>query len=306
MISELKWRYLDNLGPVLAHRRDRQPLAGEAARVVAELNRNGIAMTSVAALLRDPSCFSSLETAVAELERLAADEIAAARQAANRADGWKTYLLEFLGKHPVLDPQSVYARFALQTEILRIANGYFGMRTRLRTYNVWRNFATKMAPRNSQLWHRDPEDRYVLKGFVYLDDVDRGCGPITYAAGSHPKGGLKRAPAFTKTAEDKARRSDDAQMAEVVPPERWIEGTGPKGTMVFADTRGYHKGGQATERDRLLYMCMFTSRASRYPEGFQRPADFTVPAGINREQISALSAEGRELRGLGKPNGGGV
>jgi hypothetical protein len=298
MISELKWRYLDNLGPLLAHRRERQPLAGEAARVVAELNRNGIAMTSVAALLRDGSFFSSLETAVAELERLAADEIAAARQAANRADGWKTYLIEFLGKHPVLEPQSVCARFALQPEILNIANAYFGMRTRLRTYNVWRNFATKIAPRNSQLWHRDPEDRYVLKLFVYLDDVDRGCGPIAYAAGSHPKRGLKRAPAFTKTAEDKARRSDDGQMAEVAPRDRWIDGIGPKGTMVFADTRGYHKGGQATERERLLYMCMFTSRASRYPEGFTRPAGFAAPEGIDREQMFALSAEDREQRGL--------
>ena len=296
MISELKWRYVDNLGPVLAHRRERRPLTGEEARVIAELNRNGIAMTSVAALLNDASCFSSLESAAAEIERMGADEIAAARQAANCADGWKTYLLELLGKTPLLDAQSVCARFALQPEILRIANAYYGMRTRLRTYNVWRNFPSSSAPRNSQLWHRDPEDRYVLKLFVYLDDVDRGCGPIAYAAGSHPKGGLKRAPAFTKTAEDKAKRSDDAQMAEVVPPERWIEGIGPKGTMVFADTRGYHKGGQATERERLLYMCMFTSKASRYPEAFTRPEEIPPAYGLNAEQIFALTARKKERR----------
>ena len=51
-------------------------------------------------------------------------------------------------------------------------------------------------------------------------------------------------------------------MAEVVPAERWVKGTGPRGTLIFADTRGYHKGGLARERDRLLYTCQFLSKAA--------------------------------------------
>ena len=123
---------------------------------------------------------------------------------------------------------SQFSAQTLQPDILQIANAYFGMYTRLRVYNVWRNFVSVAAPRNSQLWHRDPEDRYVLKAFVYLSDVDDGAGALTYAAGSHGKGELRRQPAFTRTKQDRARRSNDAQMAEVVPPERWVRRTGLK------------------------------------------------------------------------------
>jgi len=297
MIGDWKWRYLDNLGPSLAyHRSGHKPFSDEVARVLSELNQNGVATTSARRLLGEDSCYNDLSEAIDSLERDSGDQIAAARKAANGPDGWKNYLIELLGKHPPLDPDSVYSRFALQPRILRIVSAYFGMFTRLRLYNVWHNFACEATPRNSQLWHRDPEDRYVLKVFVYHSDVDEGSGPFTFAIGSHSKGGLKRQPAYSRTQEDRARRSTDAQMAEVVPPERWKIATGPKGTMVLADTRGYHKGGFAKGRDRVLYMCMFASQASRYPELFDRPRKLSLPLGLNREQIFALSARREEVR----------
>ena len=135
------------------------------------------------------------------------------------------------------------------------------MFTKISYFNIWHTFSTPVHARATQLWHRDPEDRYILKVFLYLSDVDDGAGPFTYAAGSHPKAKLRREPAFTSDA-DGARRSDDGQMAEVVPPGRWVKGTGPRGTLIFADTRGYHKGGLARERDRLLYTCQFLSKAA--------------------------------------------
>jgi hypothetical protein len=135
------------------------------------------------------------------------------------------------------------------------------MYSRVSYYNIWHTFATPVQARATQLWHRDPEDRYILKVFLYLSDVDDGAGPFTYAAGSHPKAKLRREPASAVDG-DGARRSDDRQMAEAIPAERWVKGTGPKGTLIFADTRGYHKGGLARERDRLLYTCQFLSQAA--------------------------------------------
>jgi hypothetical protein len=284
----LKWRYFDNLAPLLAYRLGRGELVGEAARVLAELNRNGVAITSVESLLGARSCYPELEQAAERLQRDLAERIAAAKEAANRTDEKKTYLIALLGRRPLLDAGSIYARFALQPNILGIVNAYFGMYTQLRFYNVWHNLVSVSPARNSQLWHRDPEDRHVLKVFVYLSDVDPGAGPFTYAAGSHPKGGLRRQPAYTRTEQDRARRSDDAQMAEVVPPERWVQATGPRGTVVFADTRGYHKGGLARERERLLYVCMFTSQASKHRKSFVRRDRISAPLDLDQEQAFAL------------------
>src|SRR5439155_21226147 len=152
----------------------------ESARVVADLNRDGVAMTSASALLGWESCFDELSAEVTHLQDSLRDEIAAARSEAEAVEiGKKTFHLQYLGSTPALDPECIYARFALQPSILRIANAYFGMLTRMRYYNVWHNFPSQAQARESQLWHRDPEDLYILKVFVYLSDVDQGAGPFT-------------------------------------------------------------------------------------------------------------------------------
>ena len=81
-------------------------------------------------------------------------------------------------------------------------------------------------------------------------------------------------------------RSALMSMAVVVPPEKWLKATGPKGTIVFADTSGYHKGGLARERDRLMYVCMFTSPSSQSKELFSND-----PAGSS-DKAPAFASSG--------------
>ena len=285
LLAAFTWRCVDNLGPSLAYRLSSQRPSGEAARVLSELNRNGIAISSVSRLLGDVSCYTELRVTLQQLEEDSADEIARARERSLKSDDWKSYVFKLLGERPILDPQSVYVRFALQPPILQIANSYFGMRTRLRFYNAWHNFATNGPARDSQLWHRDPEDRFILKVFVYLSDVCDGAGPFYYASGSHGKGNLRRLPAGVS--QRGARRSSDAEMGLVVPPDSWVKAVGPEGTVIFADTRGFHKGGFARSKERILYNCMFTSQATKWPECFDRkPTD--SPASLGAEQAFAL------------------
>ncbi len=265
---DFAWRYLYNLGPTLAYRLRRHPLTEEGRRIVADLGRDGVAVTSVDRLFADPGLFEELRATVAQRERDRAEEIAAARREAGDAGsiGHKTFLHKLLGEDPVFDPSDVFARFALQSELLSIANAYFGMFTQLRYYNVWRTFVTDSAFRESQLWHRDREDLYVLKLFLNLSDVDEGAGPFTYAAGTHPKGRVRGEPA--SFVEGGVERSGDDEMAAVLPRERWVRGLGPPGTLLLADTRGYHRGGRSRDRDRLLYTCLYTSQASEVRELF--------------------------------------
>ncbi len=178
-------------------------------------------------------------------------------------------------------------RFGLQKELLQIASAYFGMLTHLRFYNVWHTFATQAPARRSQLWHRDPEDHLILKVFVYLSDVDDGAGPFTYAPSTDLKGKIHQDPEYFREANRRAKRSEDEQMAAIVPPERWIKGVGEAGTIIFADRRGYHKGGLARTHDRIMYNCMFTSPASKTNEIFERPAKL-ADDGLTREQAFAL------------------
>jgi hypothetical protein len=243
--------------------------------LLADLKRNGIIITSAAEMLNNICLFEELECATWKYEASLADKIGKARLEMDMP-GTKTYLFTLFGRQLPLDPDSIFVRFALQPEILRLANSYFGMLTKLQYYNVWHTFPTQAPARESQLWHRDPEDRYVLKMFVYLTDVDEGAGPLTYAPGTHAQGTVKTAVAsrWVREGATEVRRSDDAQMDAVVPKKSWITAIGPKGTIVLADTRGYHKGGLARERERILYTCMFTSQASNYSGVFTRSVPF--------------------------------
>jgi len=106
----------------------------------------------------------------------------------------KSYVVKLLGPRPTFDANNIFVCFALHPGVVSIANSYFGLLTRLLAYNVWYNLRCDQPPRESQLWHRDPEDRYILKMFVFLDDVDEGGGPTIYAPGPHALGAVKTNP----------------------------------------------------------------------------------------------------------------
>lgn len=280
------WKYGFNLKSTMAYLLDHTEPTGEAARILSELNQNGIAISSVDKLLPNSSLFGELCEQVDQLEQSFSPKLEAARLAANHdTESLKTFIFKLLGETPVLDPESVYARFALQPEILQIANAYFGMLTQLRYYNVWHTLASQSRARESQLWHRDREDHLILKLFVYFDDVDEGAGPFTYAPGTHRKGPIKQEPQTFM--EKGVQRWQDEQMIPIVPAEKWIKALGKKGDIVFADTRGCHKGGLARTKDRLLYTCLFTSPTSQVAELFNRPHHIPVPT--DKTQAFALT-----------------
>lgn len=293
--SEFTWRYASNFGATLKHSLHRKELSDSARSIVDTLDRDGVAIANVSDVLGESSLYEELSSAVEQLEQTKADLLEADRKLADapaEVDKRKPYVRYLLEDRPELDLDSIFVRFALQKPLLRIANEYFGMVTRLAYFNVWHTYKSTVAAQSSQLWHRDFDDpHYIMKVFVYLSDVDEGSGPLSYAAGSHSKGNMSREPDYvSKTSH--SRRSSDDQMAEVIPRDRWIPALGPKGTIVFADTHGYHKGGWAKQSERLVYTCMFTSptvqlRPDR--EQFVRPANFQLPD--DPEEAAVLAAK---------------
>jgi hypothetical protein len=156
--------------------------------------------------------------------------------------------------------ESPYVTLALEPQVVALANAYLGMRSYLRALDVWRNVPTPDPPKLSQLWHRDYDDAINLKLFVYLTDVGPSSGPFTFAPGTQPGG--------PRELEIKDRVDDDA-MAELVPREEWVVATGEAGTVVLADTCGYHKGGKPVEGQRVLWTAQFTSGAAGAERNFR-------------------------------------
>jgi hypothetical protein len=110
---------------------------------------------------------------------------------------------------------------------------------------LWRSFAWDTADNGSaQQFHYDGDRAAFVKMFVYLTDVDVTNGAHVYVPGSHrekPKEMLH------------GRRLSDAEIARHYPRETWKEITGPKGTVFFADTQGFHKGGKVEQGSRAMF-----------------------------------------------------
>ncbi len=287
--TEFVWRYGFNFLPLLNYKLSSSTESDKTARKLVEnLLRDGIAVSSVDEFADEIEYFPELESSVEKMLEIRRDELRQMKMNANdtEAIGEKTFNVELLGSELMFDPESIYARFALQDTFLNIANAYFGMLVKLRYYNVWQTFATQSEARESQLWHFDREDQYILKLFLYLNDVDEGAGPFTYAPGTHRKGLHKNIqPEYF--VEGGVRRTTDEQMNAALPKENWFRAIGKKGTIIFADTRGYHKGGEARTGDRLMFTCMFTSPASQSKRLLSFPKNLDT-AKLKKRQISAL------------------
>jgi hypothetical protein len=285
------WRYVFNLKSTLAYRKAEHRLPEVSQCLLANLRRDGMALTTVNEWFGEAPLFTELRAAVEQLEAEAHDRIAIEREKAKTYDPKrKTFILPLLGDTPVLNPDSIYARFALQPAVLELANEYFGMYTQLRWYNVWHTLRSDAPPRESQLWHRDRDDHFILKMFVYLSDIDVSSGALTYAPGTHTGGTIHTDPEYSLEGQNVHRTSDE-QMARVVPAEKWVTASGKAGTILLADTSGYHKGGLARSRDRLQYLCMFTSPTSQVKELFLRPTHLASPADL--AQRMALQGKGK-------------
>src|ERR1051325_1909139 len=81
---EVVWRYLYNLRPTLAYYLAPKPTSPEAKRVLADLNADGLAMTSVQELLGPSACYRELDAAVESVKGDLAGPLNRARAAADR------------------------------------------------------------------------------------------------------------------------------------------------------------------------------------------------------------------------------
>jgi Phytanoyl-CoA dioxygenase (PhyH) len=167
-------------------------------------------------------------------------------------DGKASYLAKLAtGRFDASDP---FVRIALHPAALAVANGYLRLRSTLRALELWHTWPTPGDAIQTQLWHRDADDVMNVKLFCYVTDVTRAAGPLTYAPGTHPLGDRR-----TRPAHDEHLRSTDEQMAQVVPAREWVVLEGEPGTVVFADTCGYHKQLKPESEERLKLVAQYVS-----------------------------------------------
>jgi hypothetical protein len=219
--------------------------------IVESLREDGVVISDFATVFGDAALF---DLAAAEVQRRYEQ-----RPRAEGEAGSKASFLTKLGdpSYPVDHP---FPTIALHRRALAVANGYLGLRSTMRALDVWHTHPTPGPAVQTQLWHRDGDDLVNVKMFVYFTEVPLGAGPLCYARGTHPFGPRRDLPEG-----DEQARSTDEQMQSVAPESEWTFCEGRPGTVVFADTCGYHKQVKPESDERILLVAHYVSGSPNVP-----------------------------------------
>jgi Phytanoyl-CoA dioxygenase (PhyH) len=252
---------------LLANRASRRRYAGEPPvldetqrGVLERLRDEGYATLPLAELV--PDAWSDLEanaTAfVRETEAGLASEEAGGDSALRRRAG-KEFLVRKYSWGVQLGLDDPWLRLGTNPRLLDLANAYLGMWSKLEYVDVWYTPPAGSDERkSSQRWHRDFNDRHLLKAFVYLVDVDEETGPFEYVPGSAPGGELDALWPWRPLGDNYPPEDELAQHTD----GRAVTFTAPKGTIIFCNTSGFHRGGFATGKPRVLATLTWESPAS--------------------------------------------
>jgi hypothetical protein len=263
--KRLAKRYEDAL---VAHRNALPVLSPGDQTIVDALSRNGIYVTSLAAL-GIPGSDAMLEAA----QRVSEDfcDTARSQAAAGR---------DFIAA----PPEAIFAndeifRWGVSDRLLDIAEAYIGLPV---AYDGLALIYTVADGRDAgtRQWHRDREDRKMIKVAVYCNDVVAGGGSLQMIERVDPGQSDEHGYRYAGGSEEEliARLGADYRDAIVSCP-------GEAGTVIFMDSaRYFHRGEPAYARDRKALYYSYFARRTRHPFFCQR-------SGFNRAQLEELARD---------------
>jgi hypothetical protein len=230
--------------------------------VLERLRVEGYATLPFTELVPDPGVWQELEADgagfAAETEAGLAREREGGEAELRRREG-KEFLVRKYSWGVELGLDNPWLRLGTNPRLLDLANAYLGMWSKLEYVDVWYTAPAGGDERKaSQRWHRDFNDRHLLKAFLYLVDVDEDTGPFEYVPRSAPGGELDRLWPWRPLGENYPPEDEFAKSVN----GRSVTFTAPKGTIIFCNTSGFHRGGFARRKPRLLATLTWDSPAS--------------------------------------------
>ena len=257
----------DRVGVNRASRRrfsEAEPQLDEIQRAIVDALRvDGYYVTPFSTLFPDAAVWERLEadgTRFVEETEAGLEAEAAGEESSLRRTS-KEFVVRKNAYGTTLGLDDPWLDLAVGPRLLDLANSYLGLWSKLEYVDLW---YTKPADaeaerQSSQRWHRDYNDAHLLKAFVYLSDVDEEAGPFEYVPRSAPGGELGDLWPWRPLGDNYPPQDELAKKLEGRHVETF---TGTKGTMIFCNTSGFHRGGFATGKPRVLATFTYASPAA--------------------------------------------
>jgi hypothetical protein len=223
-------------------------------RIVEELEKTGLCITSLSDLClpKTTDFFKAAQHIALDLKSIAA------------SPGYDNHEVH-ASKDQLINHSEIFC-WGLNERLLKIIECYLGLPV---AYDGASCFLS--VPNGKEIgaraWHRDREDRRMVKVCVYLSDVDEESGPFQCL---EPDFNTKVCNVIKYRYKSVSNREMEQFSADSNPQE-WVSCTGKAGTVIFVDTaRFYHRGKPPTQSPRTAVFFSYFSYRPWHPFFCQR------------------------------------
>jgi ectoine hydroxylase-related dioxygenase (phytanoyl-CoA dioxygenase family) len=229
-------------------------------RIVAEVDAQGYSTLPFEELFDDAELWSALEDQRDRFVQSTEAGLAGGSDEVRVREG-KEFVARLHSYGVEIGLDDPWFRAASSRRMLDIANAYLRMWAKLEYLDVWYSVPQPASGErvSSQRWHRDYNDKHLLKAFLYLVDVDADMGPFQYIPGSQPGGPYADAWPWTPLGQN---YPTEEELEARIPSSATHAFVAPKGTLIFCNTAGFHRGGFSITQPRVLATATYSSPAS--------------------------------------------
>jgi hypothetical protein len=286
---DVNWRWTRNPASSRSFSKSLPSLNNLQERLVWELKATGVASCHFDELFQDHELWRRLAAYVSEFS--ASDEVQSVIRKRQQDFGENQdfqavehYIITKYpqDRKPLITADNPLLNLALHPLILDVVNSYFGLWSKLIYFDMWHTLPLNTNTRIlSQRWHRDPEDRRKIRTFLYFSEVDTEAGAMEYLAGSQFGGPYEHV--FEWKDPLGIPYPPEGEVERQIPASQHVTLKGPPGTLIFCDTAGFHRGGTAKTKPRILATSAFVTPASLHGRRYEidatvRDAPWSAPA----------------------------
>jgi hypothetical protein len=161
-----------------------------------------------------------------------------------------------------------------EQRLLNILENYIGLPVAYHGVQIRKDFINANQF-STMLWHRDSEDRRIVKIIIYLNDVEKEHGPFEYVPASLTS--INNPNFYRLYRKIYNSGIDDEQLNKIVPKSAWKSCTGAAGTVIIADTQRLLHHGTVRTQERSTLFFAYTSNPAKRPALCTQYWDETFP-----------------------------
>jgi hypothetical protein len=159
-----------------------------------------------------------------------------------------------------------FFNWGIEERLQKIIENYIGLPIAFHGVHFRKDFPNQQQS-GTLLWHKDAEDRRMIKVIIYLHDVSEEHGPFEYIPSPHSFLGKLR----DYWVDSELRKSNylgikDEKLSKIIPQSTWRSCPGKACTVIFADTRRILHHGTIRTQARSTLFFTYTANPPKRPE----------------------------------------